>query len=254
MRALALLDITSPVDQVTTIPFLLERDAVEYYHSSTKVVQDDWFEVMRVLDQRFDCISHEPVYLSRMLTLRKSEFPRHANYVKEFWTYVIKSKVNTSGLEMGYLVTHQFVEGLSNDAVSWQYIVEVRSKWRSGGQFCFDTLVDTIAEAYMAASYQLEELQNASRMTTDTAGAGVSGPLHMMVLPPSTPTTFPSNHVPTPHVSPMPTPAAAPMAPTLSEPQSIDTIAKLREELHAYIGQRRSERFGRQDGPGTRRC
>ena len=81
MRALALSDITSPVDQVTTILFLLEGDAVEYYHSLTKVVQDDWFQLMRVLGQRFDCISHEPVYLSRMLTLTEREFLRHTDYV-----------------------------------------------------------------------------------------------------------------------------------------------------------------------------
>ena len=98
MRAFALSDITSTVDQVTTIPFLLEGDVVEYYHSLTKVVQEDWFELMRVLGQRFDCISHEPVYLSRMLTLRESGFPRHADYVKEFRTCVIKSKVDTSDL------------------------------------------------------------------------------------------------------------------------------------------------------------
>ena len=48
MRAFALSDITSSVDEVTTIPFLLEGDAVEYYHSLTKVVHCDWFEVMRV--------------------------------------------------------------------------------------------------------------------------------------------------------------------------------------------------------------
>ena len=68
-------DITSPLDQVTTIPFLLEGDVVEYYHSLTKQVQDDGFELMCVLGERFDCISREPVYLWRMLTLRESEFP-----------------------------------------------------------------------------------------------------------------------------------------------------------------------------------
>ena len=104
LRAFTLSDITSPVDQVTTIPFLLEGDAVEYYNSLTKVLQDDWFQLMRVLGQRFDCISHEPVYLSRMLTLRESEFPRHADYVKKFRTCVIKWKVNTSDLQMGYIV------------------------------------------------------------------------------------------------------------------------------------------------------
>ena len=79
MRAFALSDIISPVDQVTTIPFLLEGNAVEYYHSLTKVVQEDWSELMRVLGQRFDCISNGPVYLSRMFTLREIEFPRHAD-------------------------------------------------------------------------------------------------------------------------------------------------------------------------------
>ena len=163
LRAVAFSDITSPVNQVTTIPFLLEGDAVEYYHSLTKVVQDDWFELMHLLGQRFDCISHEPVYPLRMLSLKESEFPRHADYVKEFRTCVSKSKVNTSDLQMGYLVDSRFVEGLSNDAVRRQYIVEVRSRWRSGRPFGFDTLVETIAEAYIAAGYQLEEVQNASR-------------------------------------------------------------------------------------------
>ena len=64
MRAFALSGTTSPLDQVTTISFLLEDDAVEYYHSLTKQVQDDGFELMRVFCQRFHCISHEAVYLS----------------------------------------------------------------------------------------------------------------------------------------------------------------------------------------------
>ena len=252
-RAFALSDITSTVDQVTTIPFLLEGDAVEYYHSLTKVVQDDWFELMRVLGQRFHCISHEPVYLSRMLTSKESEFPRHADYINEFRTCVIKSKVNTSDLQMGYLVNSRFAEGLSNDAVRRQYIVEVRSRWRSDGPFGLDTLVETLAEAYMAAGYLLEEVQNASRMTPDTMGPVVSRPLPMMVPPTST-STFPSDPMPTPHVNPMPTPAAAPTASTVPEPMNLDAIAKLREELHAYIGERRNERFGRQDGRESRRC
>ena len=84
LRAFTLSDITSPVDQAATMSFLLDGDAAEYYHSLTKVVQDDWFELMRVLGQRFDCISHEPVFLSRMLSLKESEFPRHADYVREF--------------------------------------------------------------------------------------------------------------------------------------------------------------------------
>ena len=228
MLAFALSDITSTGDQV-----ILEGDAVEYYHSSMTVVQDDWFELMRVLGQRFHCITHEPMYLSRMLNLRESEFPRHADYVKEFWTCVIMSKVNTSDLQMGYLVNSRFVEGLSNDAVRRQYIVEVCWKWHSGRPLGFDTLVKTIAEAYMAAGYQLEEVQKVSRRTTDTVGAANSRPLPMMVPPTSTPTAFPSNPMPTPHVNPMPTPAAAPMASTVPEPMNLNTIAKLREELHA---------------------
>ena len=254
MRAFALSDITSPVDQVTTVPLLLQGDAVEYYHSLTKVVQDDWFELMRVLGQRFDCISHEPLYLSRIFTLRQSEFPRHADYVKEFRTCVIKSKVNTCNLQMGYLVNSRFIEGLSTDAVRPQYITEVGSKWGSGIPFGFDMLVETIPEAYMAAGYQLKEVQNASRTTTDTAGAVVSSPLPMMVPPSSTSTMFPSNSMPTLHVNAMPIPAAAPMASTVPEPMNLETIPKLREELHAYIGERQSERFSRQDGRETRRC
>ena len=111
---------------------------------------------MRLLGQRFDCISQEPVYLSRMLSLKESEFHRHADYVREFRTCVIKSKVNDSDLQMGYLVDSAFVEGLSNDAVRRQYIVGVRSRWRSGRPFAFDTLVETIGKAYIAAGYQLE--------------------------------------------------------------------------------------------------
>ena len=201
-----------------------------------------------MLGQRFASISHEPVYLLRMLTLKESEFPRHTDYVKDFHTCVIKSKVNTSDLQMGYLVNCRFVEGLSNDAVRWLYIVGVRSKWRSGRKFGFDTLVETIAEAYMAAGYQLAEVQNASKTAPDTMSSLVSRPLPMMVPPTSTSTTFPSNAMPTPHVNPMPTPDAAPMASTVPEPMNLNTIAKLREELHAYLGERRNERFRRQDG------
>ena len=258
VTAFILSDITPPAHQVTTISFLLEGDAAEYYHSATKTVQDNWFELMRVLGQRFDCISHEPVYLSRMLSLKESEFPRHVDYKREFCTSVIKSKVNTSDLQMGYLVNSRFVEGLSNDAVCRQYIVEVRWRWRSNRPFGFDTLVETIAEAYIPAGYQLEEVQNASRTTSDTLGPAVSRPLPMMVPPTSTP-TFPSNPMPTPHVNSMPAPAAAPTASNVPEPMNLDAIAKLREELHAYIAERRNERFrrqdgGRQDGPESRPC
>ena len=253
MPAFGLSDITSPIDQVTTIPFLSEGDAVEYFHSLTTIVQDDWFELTRVLGQRFDCISHEPVYPSRMLTLRESEFPGHSGYLKGFTTCVIKSKVNTTDPQMGYLVNSHLLRE-SNDAVCWQYIVEVRLKWRSRRPFGFSTLVETIVEAYMAAGYQLEEVQNAPRTATDTIGSAVSGPLPMMVPPTSTSTMFPSNPMPAPHMNPMPTPAAAPMALTVPEPMNLDTIAKLREEVHAYIGERLNERFGRHDGGETRRC
>ena len=75
MRAFILSNINSPNNQVTALPFPLEGDAINYYHRLTKQVQDDWFELMRVLGQRFDCISHEPVYSSHMLTMRESEFP-----------------------------------------------------------------------------------------------------------------------------------------------------------------------------------
>ena len=179
-------------------------------------MQDDWFRLMRVLGQRFDCISHEPVYLWRMLSLKESEFPRHADYVREFRTCNIKSKVNTSDLQLGYLVNSRFVEALLNDAVRRQYIVDVRSRWRSNRPFGFDTMVETIAEAYIAAGYQPEEVQNASITTSDTLGPAVSRPLPMMVPPTSTP-TFPSNLMPTPHVNPMLTPAAVPAASTVPD-------------------------------------
>ena len=91
MRAFFLSDMDSPLDQVTTIPLLLKGDAIDYYHSLTKQVQDDWSQLMFVSGQCFDYISHESVYLSRTLTLRESEFPRHADYVKEFLTCDIKS-------------------------------------------------------------------------------------------------------------------------------------------------------------------
>ena len=253
LRAFFLSDITSPVHQGTTISFLPEGDAAEYYHSLTKAVQDDWFKLMRVLGQRFDCLSHEPVYLSSMLSLKESKLPRHADYVREFRTCVIKSKVNTSDLQMGNLVNSRFVEGLSNNPVRWQYIVQVLSRWRSSRPFGFDTLVEIIAEAYIAARYVLEEVQNASRTTSDTLGPAVSRPLPMMVPPTST-STFPSNPMPTRHVKPMPAPAAVPMASTVPEPMNLDAIAKLREELHAYIGESRNEPFGRQDGRESRRC
>ena len=142
--------------QVTALPFLLYGNTIHYYHSLTKRVQDDSFELMRVLSQHFDFISHEPVYLPGLLMLRESEFPQHADYVKEFRTRVIKLNVISSDIQMGYVANSRFVEGVSNNAVPPQYIVEFRSKWGSGTPFGFDKLVETIAEAYMAAGYQPE--------------------------------------------------------------------------------------------------
>ena len=73
MRALILSDINSLNNQVTALPFFLEGDAIHYYHSLTKQVQDGWYELMR--GQRFVCISDELVYLSPMPTLKESELP-----------------------------------------------------------------------------------------------------------------------------------------------------------------------------------
>ena len=115
---------------------------------------------------------------------------------------MIKSKVNTSDLQTGYLVNSRFVEGLSNDAVRRQSINAVCSKWRSGRPFGFDTLVETIAQAYIAAGYQLEDVEVASTTTTDTPGAAVPGPLPMMVPPTSTSTMYSSNPMPTRQVNP----------------------------------------------------
>ena len=249
MRAFILSHINVPLDQVTAIPFGLEGDTIDYYHSLMKQVQDDWFEVMRVLGQHLDCISHEPVYQSRMLTLRESEFPTHADYIKKFWTCVIKPKVNTSDLQMGYLVNSRFFEGLSDNAVRRQYIVEVSSKWRSRTPFGVDTLVETIVEAYMAAGHQLEEIQNAWKPMGDTTGAAVWRPLPMVVPPTSTSTMHTSTHI-----NPMRTPSAAAMASTVPEPMNPDKIANLGENLHAYIGERQSDRSNRQDSRETRRC
>ena len=128
---------------------------------------------------------------------------------------------------MAYLVNSQFVEGLSHHAMRRQYIVEVCSKWRSGRPSGFHTLLETIFQAYMAAGYQLEEVQNASTPMGDSTGAAVSRPLPMMVPPTSTSKMFPSNPLPRPQVNPMLTLNAAPMALTVPRPMNLDTVAKL---------------------------
>ena len=74
MQAFILSDINPPLDQVTALALLREGDTMDYYHGLTRHVQDDWFELMRVLGECFHCTSHERVYLSRMLTLREGEF------------------------------------------------------------------------------------------------------------------------------------------------------------------------------------
>ena len=56
MGAFVLSDINSANDQGTVLPFPLEDDAIDYYHSLTKQVQNNWYKLMRVLGQRFDCI------------------------------------------------------------------------------------------------------------------------------------------------------------------------------------------------------
>ena len=149
--------------------------------------------------------------------------------------------VNTTDLQTGYLANSPFVEGSSNYAVRRQYIVQVREKWRSGTPFGFDTLVGTITEAYLAARYQLKQAEKASRSMGDTTSAAVPRPLLMLVPPTSNSTMPPSNPTPTPHINPMPTPSAAPMPSTVRELMNLDTLAKLREELHAYIGEPRND-------------
>ena len=74
MQGHMLSDIISSTDQVSAVPFLLAGDAFSYYHSLTKQVQDDWDELGRVLGHRFNCITHELVLLSQMLTLKESAF------------------------------------------------------------------------------------------------------------------------------------------------------------------------------------
>ena len=151
MRVFVLSDINSANDQVTVLPFLLEDDAIDYCHSLTKQVQDNWYELMRVLGQRFDCISHEPGYLSRLLTLKENEVPRHADHVPKFRTFVIELKFTVGDPQKGYLVNLQLIESLSNDAARQQYIVGVPSEWRSGTPFGSETLVKTITESCRAA-------------------------------------------------------------------------------------------------------
>ena len=57
-------DSDSLKNQITALPFLLEDDTINYYHTLTEQLQDDWYELMRVLGRRVNCISHEPLYFS----------------------------------------------------------------------------------------------------------------------------------------------------------------------------------------------
>ena len=69
MRAFILSDMNSPSGQAIALPFLFKGEAIDSYHSLMRQVQDGAYEMMRVLEQGFDCILHEPVNLSQMLTL-----------------------------------------------------------------------------------------------------------------------------------------------------------------------------------------
>ena len=73
----------------------------------------------------------------------------------------------------------------------------------------------------------------------------------MMSPPISTSTMFPSNPMQTQHIIPMPTPSAAPVPLTVPEAMNLDTIAKLREQLHAYFADRRKDRWDRHDNGKT---
>ena len=132
MRVFISSDINSRHNQVTALPFLLDGDTIDYYQGLMKQVPNDWFGLMLVLGQCFDCMSHEPVYLSD--TEGKGTFPRHTDYLQEFRTCVIRSRVNSSDLQIDYVVNSRIFEGLSNDAVLRKHIVGVRSQWRSGTQ------------------------------------------------------------------------------------------------------------------------
>ena len=157
------------------------------------------------------------------------------------------SRRSTAVTSRKYQANSQFIERLSNDAVRRQYIVELCSKERSGIPFGFGSLVETIAERYLAAGYQLKEVQNASRRTGDTTGAAVSRPLPIALPPTLTSTMFLSNPMPQRHMNPMPTTSVAPFPSTVPEPMNLESIAKLREELHAYLRERQSDRSNRHD-------
>ena len=64
----------------------------------------------------------------------------------------------------------------------------------------------------------------------------------MAVPPTSISTMFSSDPMPTSQINPMPTRTAAPMHSTVHEPMNLSTMAKLREKLHAYIGDRYDNR------------
>ena len=93
-------DIAHLNEKATALPYPLECDATDYYHRLTRDVQEDGDQLMRVLAQCFNCISNELSYLSGMLMLKKSDFVRHADYVPEFRTCVIQSKVNVGNLQI----------------------------------------------------------------------------------------------------------------------------------------------------------
>ena len=96
------------------------------------------------------------------------------------------------------------MEGLGQDFVRRQYIVKVCSNWRSGRPFGFNRLVEMIAEGYIAASSQLEEVRHTSNSTGDIRGAAVSTPLPMVLRSNWTPLSIFSSPMPTPQMKPTP--------------------------------------------------
>ena len=91
------------------MPFLLNGNAIDFYHSLTEPPPHDCIELNKVMSRCFDGVSSEPIYLSRALSLHESMFAKHTDYIQEFRTSVIKLKVNLHNHQMGHLVASRFV-------------------------------------------------------------------------------------------------------------------------------------------------
>ena len=152
------------------------------------------------------------------------------------------------------LVNSQFVEGLSDDSIRRQYIVEGRSKWSSGRPYGFNGWTESIAEAYIAAGYQLQEVQHAFTSRGEITAAAVLRPLARVLPPTLTPMSIASNPMPTHHIKEMLAPSAAPMPYCVPEPLNLDSIAKLCRKLQAYTGEHRVGRSNPNDSQETGRC